>query len=130
MHATLSAFARWLVEQAQILGIPWIHEHIIKHDPQFAYGQERLVEALEFLKIDWSIHSLSNPEDKETDVGQPACILNMTGILAAKAKHIPSQQQILKKMKATQRVTFLDSLPYDDKHRLHNVSLINSSVTS
>ena len=123
-YAALSAFARWLVkEQAQIQGIPWIHEHIIKHDLQFAYGQEQLVVALEFLENDWSIHSSSDPEDKETGEGQPACILNMTGILAAEAKQMPSQQQILKHMKATQRATFLDSLPHDDKHRLHSVSL-------
>jgi len=123
-YAALSAFTRWLVkEQAQILGMQWIQDHIIKYDTQFAYGQEQVVEALELLKRDWNIQSTPNPEDKETDVGQPAYILNMTGILAAEAKHIPSQQQILKHMKATQRVKFLDSLPPDDKHRLHSVSL-------
>ena len=123
-YASLSAFTRWLVnEQVQILEIPWIQEHIIKHDTQFAYGREQLEVALDILEENWSISSSSNPEDKETTVGHTACILNMNGILAAEAKHIPSQQQILKHMKATQRATFFDSLPSDDQHRLNSVSL-------
>jgi hypothetical protein len=122
-YAAISSFTRWLVQRhSQILEIPWLHEHVVKHAPHFAYGQEQLAVALETLESVWGIQSSDAPEDKETTVDRPACILNTAGILTAEEKQIPTQQQILKHMKATQRTIFAASLPPDDQHRLNSVS--------
>ena len=122
-YSASCAFSRWLTKwHLPLVALPWLQAHAVKHIPHFGHVQRQIEASLSRLEGSWCIKSSSNPADKCTTVKESACILSVLGNLSAEEKDVPSQQQILKHMKATQRTRFLASLSPDDKFRLNRVS--------
>ena len=123
-YAASCAFSRWFTEgHLQLAQLPWLQQHAAQHIPHFGHVHQLIQASLCCLDSDWGIKHSDDPADVCTTANEQACVLSTLGNLAAEAKNVPTQQKILKHMKATQRSRFRTSLSPDDQFRLNRVSL-------